>query len=309
MLIGTNYKVCLWVCRADWVSIILLFQVAWRALRWRRFQSAPGLCWRWGSRSGPSTRRWDTASSSTPAGTLLREDHSPRRSIVCFPVYVLLRPLLFFHSINNIYPLQASWIGSLHCCCYYYHVSPCLLGRHGTAELYTHASICSVYETNEWSATIHTTSQILKFTFQKKASIMFSSCCRSMLALREFLKHVAYKTQGWTEYNLVFKSQRNPYLRIDLLYINISHKCLFFWNTILDTGWWHTFFFLFSFTESCCRGNVRTSLQRDCRKHGWLFEATPHKVWLLMLKVHFIRFPMLSTTQGMCSALKGKYAC
>lgn len=113
VLMGTNYKpcMCLWVCMSDCVSILLL-EVPWHALGWPRFQSASGLCWHWGSRLGPLARRLDMPSSRKPVGTVLRADRRPLRSIRFFPVYVLLRPLLFFHSINIIYCTPHKWTHS-----------------------------------------------------------------------------------------------------------------------------------------------------------------------------------------------------
>lgn len=100
-----------WVCMSDCVSIPSL-QVPLRAPEWPRFQSARRLCWHWGSRLGPLARGLDMPSSRKPVGTVLRAGRSPPRSVRLFLVYVLLRPLLFFHSIIIIQCEPDKWAQS-----------------------------------------------------------------------------------------------------------------------------------------------------------------------------------------------------
>ena len=44
-------------------------------------------------------------------------------------------------------------------------------------------------------------------------------------------------------------------------------------------------FFLFHHTERCRRCKARMLLQRNCTRHGGLFESTSHTVWLLFYEV------------------------
>lgn len=139
MLTGTNYKASMYSASVSvhvWLCVVLWLQVAWRALGWPRFQSARRRCWHWGTRLGLFARRQDMPSSIKTPGTVLRTARRPLRSICLSPMSVFFRPLLVFHLINTLTPLQRflRLTGE---------TSHCIRATKATSALSPHAGICS----------------------------------------------------------------------------------------------------------------------------------------------------------------------